>query len=58
MTGGSEKQAPEENRSMELGKRYICEESGVEIVVTKGGAAVITCVNAETGEVFEFKRKD
>lgn len=43
---------------MELGKRYICEESGVEIVVTKGGPAVITCVNNETGEVFEFKRKD
>ncbi|MCH8842420.1 MAG: hypothetical protein IID61_05510 [SAR324 cluster bacterium] len=58
MVSGSESPGQKENRSMELGKRYICEESGVEIVVTKGGPAVITCVNAETGEIFEFKRKD
>lgn len=43
---------------MELGKRYICEETGVEIVVTKGGEGEIVCVDAETGEKFKFKPKD
>ncbi len=28
---------------MQLGKRYVCEQTGVEIVVTKGGEAVIVC---------------
>jgi hypothetical protein len=44
--------------AMQLGKRYVCEEAGVEIVVTKGGDAVITCVNKKTGETYEFKLKD
>ena len=43
---------------MELGKRYVCEEAGVEIVVTKGGDQVITCLNSETGETYEFKLKE
>lgn len=43
---------------MDLGKRYVCEESGVEVVVTKGGDAAITCVNTKTGEAFEFKLKE
>ena len=43
---------------MQLGKRYVCEEAGVEIVVTKGGEAVIVCVNAKTGEKYEFKLKE
>ena len=43
---------------MQLGKRYVCEETGVEIVVTKGGEAVIVCVNEKTGEQHEFKLKD
>lgn len=44
--------------SMQLGKRYVCEKAGVEIVVTKGGAAVIWCINAKTGEKYEFKLKE
>lgn len=43
---------------MQLGKRYVCEKTGVEIVVTKGGEAVITCVNTKTGETHEFKLKE
>lgn len=50
-------QAERHDHNMELGKRYVCEETGVEIVVTKGGPATITCVNAQTGEKHEFKRK-
>jgi hypothetical protein len=43
---------------MKLGKRYVCEEAGIEIVVTKGGAAEITCVNAKTGETYVLKLKE
>ena len=43
---------------MQLGKRYVCEESGVEIVVTKAGDPVIVCVNTKTGEKHEFKLKE
>jgi len=43
---------------MKLGKRYVCEEAGIEIVVTKGGDAVITCVNKKTGQTFVFKLKE
>jgi hypothetical protein len=44
--------------AMKLGKRYVCEEAGIEIVVTKGGEAVITCVNAKTGETYVLKLKE
>jgi hypothetical protein len=43
---------------MKLGKRYVCEEAGIEIVVTKGGEAEITCVNAKTGETYVLKLKE
>jgi hypothetical protein len=43
---------------MQLGKRYVCEEAGVEIVVTKGGEAVIVCVNTKTGQKYVFKLKE
>ena len=49
---------PEQRPVMKLGKRYVCEEAGIEIVVTKGGAAEITCVNAKTGETYVLKLKE
>jgi hypothetical protein len=43
---------------MKLGKRYVCDEAGIELVVTKGGEAEIQCVNAKTGETFVLKLKE
>ena len=43
---------------MQLGKRYVCDQSGVEIVVTKGGEPTIVCVDTKTGEKHEFKLKE
>ena len=42
---------------VQIGKRYVCETCGAEVMVTKAGNTTLYCVNTQTGEKHEMKLK-
>ncbi|MSQ26264.1 MAG: hypothetical protein EXR49_08400 [Dehalococcoidia bacterium] len=55
-TGASINSAHKEQRvPAQTGKRYICEQCGAEVIVTRGGAAALFCKHGDTKVELKIK---